>query len=189
LLHLIENRKMTGRILKSLNTTSMVNKISDYYGIDVEEVPVGFKYMAVEMLKGDVLLGGEESGGIGFKDYMPERDGVLAGLLLLEMMAYRKQSIKEIIKDMEKRFGKFVYQRKDITLKKKMDLAKIKHPKVICDKKVVDIKTYDGLKFIMEDESWLIIRASGTEPIVRIYAESATLIQTKKLIDFGIKQL
>ncbi|MCP4649855.1 MAG: phosphoglucomutase/phosphomannomutase family protein [PVC group bacterium] len=189
LIHLIENRKWTGRVLKSINTTTMVDKITQHYNLKLEEVPVGFKNIASEMLKGDVLLGGEESGGIGFKNYMPERDGVLSGLLLLEMMAYRKQSILKIIQYIEKRFGKYEYLRRDLKLKRKLSLSTIKQPRSIIKKKVVDIKTYDGIKFILEDESWLIIRASGTEPIVRIYAESGTLEQTRKLIDFGCRQV
>ncbi|MFH2139038.1 MAG: phosphoglucomutase/phosphomannomutase family protein [Candidatus Omnitrophota bacterium] len=189
LLHFIENKRWTGRVLKSLNTTTMVEKITNHFGLPLEVVPVGFKYIAKEMLKGDVLLGGEESGGIGFKGYMPERDGILSGLLLLEMMAYRKQSILEIIKDMEKRFGCFFYLRKDLHLKRVISQNKIRHPKSILGQKVIDVKTYDGTKFIMEDESWLLIRASGTEPIVRIYAESKSPSRTKKLITFGCDQV
>jgi len=182
LLHLIEDRGFSGKIVKSLNTTTMVDKIARHYNMALKEVPVGFKYIAQEMLSDDVLLGGEESGGIGFKRYMPERDGVLSGLLLLEMMAARRKGIINILKEMEKRFGHFVYMRRD--LKTKLT-KKIKHPKKIAGQKVKDIKTYDGTKFILEDESWLIIRASGTEPIVRIYAESKTPAYTKRLIEFG----
>ncbi|MBU4305916.1 MAG: phosphoglucomutase/phosphomannomutase family protein [Candidatus Omnitrophica bacterium] len=182
LLHLIENRKMTGKVIKSINTTTMVDKITQHFNLPLEVVPVGFKNIASRMLKEDVLLGGEESGGIGFKNYMPERDGVLSGLLLLELMAYRKQGILEIIRDMERRFGHFVYMRNDL---KTTSLKKIPHPRQIGNKRVVDIKTYDGTKFILEDESWLLIRASGTEPIVRIYAESGSIKSTRALIAYG----
>ncbi|MFH1459233.1 MAG: phosphoglucomutase/phosphomannomutase family protein [Candidatus Omnitrophota bacterium] len=182
LLHLIENKKFTGKVVKSINTTTMVDKITRFYGLEQEEVPVGFKYIAIKMLKENVLLGGEESGGIGFKNYMPERDGVLSGLLLLELMAYKRKSIIQIIREMEKKFGRFVYLRRDLKIN---TVKKIKHPKLINGKKVVEIKTYDGTKFILNDESWLLIRASGTEPIVRIYAESGNLISTKQLINFG----
>ncbi len=185
LLHLIENRKWTGRVIKSINTTTMVDKITEHYKLHLEEVPIGFKNIACEMQKGDVLLGGEESGGIGFKNYMPERDGVLAGLLLLELMAQKKEPILKIIYDLEKRFGHFAYLRKDIKLKSIKKSKKIPHPKSILNKTVFKVKTYDGTKFILEDESWLLIRASGTEPIVRIYAESKNLRFTQKLINFG----
>ncbi len=182
LLHLIEDRGFSGKIVKSLNTTTLVDKIAQYYNLPLEIVPVGFKNIASKMLKEDILLGGEESGGIGFKGYMPERDGALSGLLLLEMMAYKGKSILEIISLMEKRFGKFVYMRRDLKVRLKKALPSLKH---ILGKRVSQMQTYDGTKYILEDESWLIVRASGTEPIVRIYAESATKKYVRKLIEFG----
>ncbi|MBI4845424.1 MAG: phosphoglucomutase/phosphomannomutase family protein [Candidatus Omnitrophica bacterium] len=182
LYHLIENKKMRGKVIKSINTTTMVNKIVEYYKLPFEEVSVGFKNIASKMLKEDVLLGGEESGGIGFKGYMPERDGILSGLLLLELMAYRRKAIREIIYELESNFGRYVYLRKDVKAKAP---KKISNPVRINNRKVIDVKTYDGTKFILEDESWLLIRASGTEPIVRIYAESNNIKTTRHLIEYG----
>lgn len=186
LLHLIEDRKFSGKIVKSLNTTTLVDKIASFYDLPLEIVPVGFKNIAKRMLNENILLGGEESGGIGFKDYMPERDGALSGLLLLEMMACRKSSINDIIKDMQKRFGKFLYMRRDLHVKLKKKLPNFNK---INGVKVKNIDTYDGTKYNLMDESWLIIRASGTEPIVRIYAESNNQKSLKKLIDFGCSLL
>ncbi len=182
LLHLIENRRFTGKIVKSLNTTTLVDKIAQYYDLPLEIVPVGFKNIASKMLREDILLGGEESGGIGFKGYMPERDGALSGLLLLEMMAYKRKSILQIISLMEKRFGKFVYMRRDLKARLEKALPPLKR---ILGKKVSQTQTYDGTKYILQDESWLIVRASGTEPIVRVYAEAATKKDVRKLIEFG----
>lgn len=182
LLHLIEHRKFTGKIIKSLTTTTMVDKIAKHYDLELDIVPVGFKNIASKMIKEDILLGGEESGGIGFKGYMPERDGALSGLLLLEMMAYEKKSIPEIIRSMEKKFGKFVYMRKDFKVKLKKTLPALGQ---ISEKKVALIETYDGTKYTLEDESWLMIRGSGTEPVIRIYAESSTKKDVRKLIEFG----
>jgi len=182
LLHLIENRKFKGKIVKSLTTTSLVDKIAHYYNLPLDIVPVGFKNIASKMLTEDILLGGEESGGIGFKGYMPERDGALSGLLLLEMMAYKRKSILEIISHMEKRFGKFVYKRRDLKVRLKKPLPPLNH---ILGKKVSKIETYDGTKFTLNDQSWFMIRASGTEPIVRIYAESSSKANVRKLIEFG----
>jgi len=182
LLHCVENRHWSGKVVKSINTTTMVDKITRHYGLPLDIVPVGFKHIAAKMLQEDVLLGGEESGGIGFKKYMPERDGVLAGLLLLELMACRRRGIIEIMRDMEKRFGKFVYLRRDMPVRL---TKKIPHPQSICGKKVARIDTYDGTKFTLEDESWLLIRASGTEPIVRIYAEAGSEKAVRALINFG----
>ncbi|MCM8814132.1 MAG: phosphoglucomutase/phosphomannomutase family protein [Candidatus Omnitrophica bacterium] len=186
LLHLIEHRRWRGRVLKSLNTTSMVDRIAAHYRLPLVELPVGFKYIAAEMLKGDVLLGGEESGGIGVKDYMPERDGILAGLLLLELMAVRRMPISEIIRDMDKRFGRCEYQRNDVHLRAAAGKTVIPRPPRILNKRVVAVSSYDGTKFVLDDGSWLIIRASGTEPIVRIYAESSRRRFTAQLIEFGL---
>ncbi|MFH1094189.1 MAG: phosphoglucomutase/phosphomannomutase family protein [Candidatus Omnitrophota bacterium] len=182
LLHLIEDRKFKGKIVKSLNTTTLVDKIAQYYNLPLDIVPVGFKNIASKMLKEDILLGGEESGGIGFKGYMPERDGALSGLLILEMMAYKKKSILKIISSMEKRFGKFIYMRRDLKARLKKVLPNLKY---ILGKRVLQIETYDGTKYTLEDESWLIVRASGTEPIIRVYAEAATKKNVLKLIEFG----
>ena len=182
LLHLIENKKFKGKIVKSLNTTTMIDRIAHHYGLSLDIVPVGFKNIAKKMLNEDILLGGEESGGIGFKGYMPERDGALSGLLLLELMAYKKKSILEIINSMEKKFGKFVYMRRDLKVSLSKPLPVLKQ---ILGKKVVLIETYDGTKYTLQDASWLIIRASGTEPIVRIYAEASTKKNVSKLIEFG----
>jgi len=134
------------------------------------------------MLTENILLAGEESGGIGFQDYMPERDGVLSGLLLLELMAYSKKTIVQVLRSMKQKFGPFVYMRKDL---KKKASKEIRVPRKILGKRVVQVKRYDGTKVILCDGSWLIVRASGTEPIVRIYAESPTENFTKKLIRFG----
>ncbi len=161
LLHFIENRKWTGRVVKTINTTTLVDKIAQNYHIPLQELPVGFKNIAAEMIKGDVLLGGEESGGIGFKNYMPERDGVLSGLLLLELMAYKNQPILQIIAAMEKKYGKFVYLRKDLEIEKGTNISSIPALKKVAGVRVAQIKDYDGTKFILEDESWLISPAAA----------------------------
>lgn len=182
LLHLIENKKFKGKIVKSLNTTAMADKIARYYRLPLDIVPVGFKNIAAKMLNEDILLGGEESGGIGFKGYMPERDGALSGLLLLELMAYKKKSMPQLIDRMQRKFGKFVYRRRDIKARLKKTLPVLKK---ILGKKVAMVENYDGTKYTLSDESWLLIRASGTEPIVRIYAEAASEKDVQKLIEFG----
>ena len=132
----------------------------------------------------------EESGGIGVKNYMPERDGMLLGVLLVEMMAYRKKGILQIIKDTEKEYGVFRYQRIDMDYaddkkKKLMELLKANPPQEVCGKPVKEIKSFDGHKFIMSDNSWLILRLSGTEPILRIYAEASSDKIAKEYLEFG----
>jgi phosphomannomutase len=139
------------------------------------------------MIKEDILVGGEEAGGMGFKNYVPERDGSLAGLLLLEMMVYRKKSMLDILKDMENEFGRYYYERSELKLKSMgaIDITPLKSTKAVLGKKVIKVDDSDGLKFFLEDTSWLMLRASGTEPIIRIYSESKNGSQSFKLLDFG----
>jgi phosphomannomutase len=179
---------MSGGVVKTIVGTNLVDNISKKLGLKLYETAVGFKYISNLMENEDILLGGEEAGGMGFKGYIPERDGTLAGLLLLEMMTYRKKPIHKVLEAMEKEFGRYYYLREDLNVENiKFDQQRLKDIKNILGKEVVDIKDYDGVKFICSDQSWLMLRASGTEPIVRIYAESKTLSKTKRLIEFGKK--
>jgi phosphomannomutase len=165
----------------------MIDRITDFLKVRLYETPVGFKYISNLMTSEDIVAGGEEAGGMGVKGYIPERDGTVAGLLLLEMMVYRNKNILKILNEMEKQFGKFYYLRDDLHLHKRMELDKAAMPKELLGRKVVEIKDYDGIKLICEDESWLMFRASGTEPIMRLYAEAKTLSQSKKLLNLGRK--
>ena len=192
LLHFIEDRHWKGGVVKTVSNTTLIDLIAKKYHLKLYETPVGFKYICRLMLDEDILIGGEESGGIGVKDYMPERDGMLLGALLIEMMAYRKKGILEILKDVEKEYGAFKYQRIDMEYsdekkKKLMELLKTNPPKEICGKSVKEIKSFDGHKFIMADNSWLILRLSGTEPILRIYAEASSEKIALSYLDFGKK--
>ena len=190
LLHFLEDRKLTGDVVKTISGTTLIEKICKKHNLTMFETPVGFKYISALMLKENILIGGEESGGIGFCGYIPERDGVLSALLLMEMMAHRKKSIDSILASIEKEYGKFAYNRIDVEYPfekaKALTERLINRPlKKIAGRKVVRLKTYDGIKFIMDDESWLLLRFSGTEPVLRIYAESSSDLKVKKLIDLG----
>lgn len=190
LIHFIEDKKWTGAVVKTVSGSFLIDAIAKAYGLKLHETPVGFKYICKLMQDEDILIGGEESGGIGFKNYVPERDGTLAGLLLLEMMARRKKSIKQILGDAEKRFGKFCQGRLDLEYsdeKKARLFLKLKEspPKDILGSAVVETKTYDGIKFIAKDMSWILYRASGTEPILRVYGESGSEAKVKKLLKLG----
>ncbi|HZV35716.1 MAG TPA: phosphoglucomutase/phosphomannomutase family protein, partial [Verrucomicrobiae bacterium] len=156
------------------------------------ETGVGFKYICAEMLKGNVLLGAEESGGIGFPGHVPERDGILAGLMLLELLATEKISVTKMIANLEKQFGPHRYGRIDthFPLEKRAALMEFcaKHaPANLLRSPVVDVKTYDGVKFISADGSWLMLRGSGTEPILRIYAETNSDAGVQKLLKAGVQ--
>lgn len=189
--HFIVNRKGRGRVVKALTTTSMVDKICAAHGLQLTETGVGFKYICAEMLKGDVLLGAEESGGIGFAGHIPERDGIAAGLLLLEMLATERVSVNKLLANLEKQFGPHRYDRIDThyPLEKRgalMDYLKNNPPAKLLRSPIAEVKSYDGVKFIAADTSWLMLRGSGTEPILRIYAEAKSEADVQKLLKLGV---
>jgi phosphomannomutase len=188
-LHLHQDRGWSGGIVKTIAGTTMIDKIAAYLGVELHETPVGFKYISNLMETKDIVAGGEEAGGMGVKNYIPERDGTLAGLLLLEMMVYRNKDILKILNDVEKQFGRYYYVRRDMKIKSAVALSKADMPAELLGKKVVEVKDYDGIKMICEDESWLMLRVSGTEPIIRLYAESKNLRQSNKLLDFAAKMI
>jgi phosphomannomutase len=189
--HFIVNRKGRGRVVKALTTTSLVDKICAAHGLELTETAVGFKYIAAEMLKGGVLLGFEESGGIGFPGHIPERDGILAGMMLLELLATERKPVTRLIADLERQFGPHRYARIDahFPLEKRqalMDLCKGRGPARLLGSPVTEMKTFDGVKFIAADGSWLMLRGSGTEPILRVYAEARSDAAAGKLLKLGL---
>jgi phosphomannomutase len=190
--HFVVNRKGRGRVVKALTTTSMVDKLCAAHGLELVETGVGFKYICAEMLKGDVLLGAEESGGIGFPGHIPERDGIAAGLLLLELLATERRSINALLARLEKQFGPHRYGRIDahFPLEKRailMEQLQQNPPTRLLRWPVSDVKTFDGVKFIARNGSWLMLRASGTEPILRIYAEAPTDADVRRLLRLGVR--
>ncbi|NQT33271.1 MAG: phosphoglucomutase/phosphomannomutase family protein [Candidatus Omnitrophica bacterium] len=192
LLHLLKNRKMTGGVVQTICGTVQINRICEKYGLKMHETPVGFKYICDVMTKNNILIGGEETGGVAFKNYVPERDGFLSALLIMELVAIEKKPLSQIVKDVQKEFGKFVYIRSDQVFseakrKKLIKGLKEKPLEKVLNKRVVDIKDYDGTKFICEDGSWLLIRLSGTEPKLRIYCETASEKRSQKYIEAGKK--
>lgn len=184
-LHLSQDRGWSGGIVKTIAGTTMIDHIADFLKVKLYETPVGFKYISALMESEDILTGGEEAGGMGVKGYIPERDGTVAGLLLLEMMAYRSKDILKILNETEKKFGRYYYLRDDLHLQKRVEPSKEKMPSELLGKKVSEIKDFDGIKVICEDESWLMFRASGTEPIMRVYSEARSLARAKGLLEYG----
>ena len=189
--HFVHFRHAKGRVIKALTTTSMVDKICADLGLELVETGVGFKYICAEMLKGNVLLGFEESGGIAYPSHLPERDGILSGLMLLEVLAVRKKPLNFLLGELEKKYGPHRYSRLDthFPLEKRpllMEYCKQNPPAKLLKSKLKEVKSFDGVKFIAEDGAWLMLRGSGTEPILRIYAEAASDAGAKKLIDLGV---
>ena len=190
--HFVVNRQGRGRVVKALNTTSMLDAMCAAYGLELIETGVGFKYIAAEMIKGGVLLGAEESGGIGFPNHIPERDGIAAGLMLLELLATERVSVNKLIANLAKQFGPHHYGRIDtrFPLEKRAELMEFlrKNPPArLLRSPLADVKTYDGVKFIAQDSSWLMLRGSGTEPILRIYAEAKSDADARKLLSHGVR--
>jgi phosphomannomutase len=190
--HFFINRKQTGRVVKAITTTSMVDKMCAAYNLPLVETGVGFKYICSEMLKGGVLLGAEESGGIGFPNHIPERDGIAAGLILLELLATEKISVNRMLAKLEKQFGPHHYGRIDthFPLEKRaalMEFLQKNPPEKLLRSPLAGMKAFDGVKYVAEDSSWLMLRGSGTEPVLRIYAEAKSAAEAQKLLQFGVR--
>ncbi|MBU0895014.1 MAG: phosphoglucomutase/phosphomannomutase family protein, partial [Candidatus Omnitrophica bacterium] len=190
LLHLLEDKSMRGGVIQTVCGTYLIDKICKKYGLKMHETAVGFKYICELILKEDILIGGEETGGVAFRDSIPERDGILSGLLILEMMAMRRKKMGDILKSIDKEYGTYEYKRLDLKYpdnKKAALMASLSASplKEILGKPVVEVKTTDGYKFICEDRSWLMLRLSGTEPILRIYAEAPTEKKALEVLEFG----
>jgi len=184
-LHLNQDRGWSGGLVKTICGTTMMDNIAKFLKIKLYETPVGFKYISNLMETEDIVAGGEEAGGMGVKSYIPERDGTMAGLLLIEMMVYRNKNILKILNETETKFGKYYYVRQDLHLACRVEPKKETLPKELLGKKVIEIKDYDGIKLICDDESWLMFRGSGTEPIMRTYAEARSLKQANRLLKLG----
>lgn len=191
--HAIENKKWSGKIIKSISTTVMIDRIGAKYGMPVKTTPVGFKYISPAMKEPGVLVGGEESGGFGFPRHLPERDGVFSDLFLLELMATTGKSLGELVAKLQNEFGPCRYKRIDNHLSAN-EIARVREKmktldiKSIDGLKVVKHETMDGHHFLFEDESWLLFRASGTESLIRLYAEAPSFDQVEAMLAEGKKQ-
>lgn len=189
--HLVTARHATGAVVKTVSNTMMINRMTEALGLRLVEVPVGFKHIAKLMLEDRVLIGGEESGGIGVTAYLPERDGIFNGLLLLEAMAVRGRSLTTLLADLERRYGRWCYGRRDLHLTTTLVdrlFTRLRRapPDTMAGLPVVRVNTLDGVKLIGRDESWLLFRRSGTEPVVRIYAETPTARRLPRLLTCGV---
>jgi len=174
--YLVEKRGWNGGVVQTLTVSELVKKVAAKYKLDLYETPVGFKYVANLMLEKDILIGGEESGGIGIKNYIPERDGVLLGYLLIEMVAAYGKPLGQLLDEMMAELGYYCYAREDLhlanTVKERlMSNLKAKPPLKIGNQEVLSANCTDGCKLYLTD-GWVMFRASGTEPIVRVYAEA-----------------
>lgn len=188
--HLVRNRGGRGVVTKTYNTTAMVDKMCAAWNLPLTEVGIGFRFIAPELMKPGALYGAEESGSIGFANHIPERDGLAAGLFLLEMLAVQKTSVNKIYASLEKEFGPHRYGRYDAhyPLEKRaalMESLQKNPPAKLLRSKLTKVDARDGVKFVAEDSTWLMLRGSGTEPVLRIYAEAKSDVDMQKLLKLG----
>jgi phosphomannomutase len=189
--YLVEKRGWTGAAVRTVSTTRMIDRLCKRYKLKLLETPVGFNHIADLMMSEDVLIGGEESGGISFKGHIPEGDGPIMGLLMVEIIAESKKTLFALVDDLLAEVGPAFYERTDLRLhhpvaKAEMtDLLVKKVPAEIGGQKVAEVSNIDGVKYILKDDSWLLIRPSGTEPVLRVYAEGRSLEMVRALLKYG----
>jgi len=191
-LYLLDVRGKRGPIVKTLSTTSMLNRLGQMYDVPVYETGVGFKYVAPKMIETDALIGGEESGGYALRGHVPERDGLLFGLLLLDLMVKTGKTPTQLIDYLFSKVGPHYYDRIDTRFpdadrpqaKALLDSARPEH---IAGLPITEIVTVDGYKFVMEDGGWLLVRFSGTEPIVRVYCETTRKDLVPAILQTGLE--
>ena len=188
--HLVEERGQHGSVIKTVSTTQLLNKLSQHYNLPLHETPVGFNQICAWFLREDVLMGGEESGGMTIRGHVLDGDGILMGLLLTEVLAYTCTPLHEVIGGLMEGFGEFHYGRNDVHTrafdKKELTLRLTREaPQRLLSHQVVRVNNSDGVKYLLDDDSWLLIRPSGTEPLLRIYAEAHTREEVPRLLAAG----
>jgi alpha-D-glucose phosphate-specific phosphoglucomutase len=191
--YLVEKRGWSGAVVRTVSTTRMIDRLCKRYGLKLYETPVGFNHIADYMMSEDVLIGGEESGGISFKGHIPEGDGPIMGLLLVEIIAAMGKPLRTLVEDLLADVGPAFYERTDMRLSRPVAKAEMtdfltrQAPAEIGGQKVAEVTSMDGVKYILADDSWLLIRPSGTEPVLRVYAEGRTKEMVKALLGYGEK--
>ena len=187
----MEQKHWTGGVVRTVSTTRALDKLCALYKLPLTETPIGFKYICEKMLDEDILIGGEESGGIGVKNHLPERDGVLMGLLILEAMASAGKKLEDLIEDVFALVGPHEYTRTDLhppAQKMNRIITTLQSFKAdeFAGGTLAQIGRKDGTRLDFVDGSWLLLRPSGTEPVVRVYAEAATQERAHQLVNEGV---
>lgn len=188
--HLFERKGVRGGVVKTVSTTRMVDLLCGKFGLPLYETPIGFKHICELMLEQDILMGGEESGGLGVKGHIPERDGILMGLLLLEAMAMSGKGLRRLLDETMDEIGHFSYHRLDLPIEnsaKERLIGELQEGGIttIASRAVVATNFKDGFKYIFADGSWLLIRPSGTEPVLRLYSEAGDAAAVEELLAAG----
>ncbi len=192
--YLLSKGKYKGKIVQAVSMGYLTKRIARAANLPFDEVPVGFKYIAEKMLSEDVTFGVEESGGYAWKGNLPERDGSLTALFVMEMVVKTGKSVSALYAEIEKKYGKSFFTRRDFSLEKAIPnkhsfAVKIKKklPKLLLGHKITETNTIDGLKIILDNDWWVLMRPSGTEPLLRTYAETDSQENTKKFLDLAFK--
>ena len=193
-LYLVREKKMSGDIVKTFSTTRLIEKVARALGAGFHETPIGFKYVADLMLSRDILVGGEESGGIGFGHFLPERDGVLSGLLVAEAVTHYGKPLSRIIEEMEAEFGALHYDRRDLHRPMErcaalLDRARAGALDNAFGPGFVSREEKDGVKLNFADGTWILFRKSGTEPMIRIYCESPDAARVQEMLETATREL
>ena len=192
LIYLAKEKGLRGQVVKSFSTTMLVEHICQDLGLECVETGIGFKYIAPHMISKPTLIAGEESGGVAFGFHIPERDGILAGLMVLEMLGTWGITLKDAVKRMERRYGPYLYKRIDLTMpvekgRRIVDTLEASPPERLGNLKVVEVRRKDGVKLVLQGGAWLLVRASGTEPLLRLYAEAPRPKELERILDDGNK--
>jgi phosphomannomutase len=192
--HLATARKWPGPVVRSVATSHLIDAVAAKHGLQVLETPVGFKHIGQIMREQDILIGGEESGGLTVHRHVKEKDGVLACLLMAELKAVRKTTFGAMLKKLYKEVGEYCVGRDNFRLTEQAKEALVKRlkarpPREIAGKKVEQVVTLDGFKFLLQGKSWVMVRFSGTEPVVRLYAEAIGKAGLKKVMAAGKRMI
>ena len=207
LLHVYRNKGWRGAVARTYSQSLLIPRIAEKFGLRLYECPIGFKYIADLMMEREIVIGGEESGGIGYSRYLPERDGILNSLLLANVMAEEQKPLgelfldllaasgktcTELVRDLWKEFGEFHYDRRDLhvaiaTGKAVVEKWKSDPPKTFAERRVQDVGSMDGSKIFLEKDSWILFRQSGTEPLLRVYCEAPTQSAVAEIMAAGLR--
>jgi phosphomannomutase len=192
LLHVYRNRGWRGSVAHTVSQSLIVPRIAAHLGLTCHETPIGFKNIAELMLQEEVLIGGEESGGVGLSRYLPERDGTFVNLLFLDLLAASGKSCTQLIQDMWREFGEFHFGRRDLHMPVEAGLAVVKSlekntPATLAGRKVTRVNARDGCKLFLAGDSWILFRQSGTEPVLRVYCEAPTPDNVQEILGAGLR--
>ena len=187
--YLIKSRQWTGAVARSVATTHLIDAVAAHHGLAVHETPVGFKYIGELLSKGEIMFGGEESAGLSIKGHVPEKDGILAGALVAEMVAFTGQTIQDLLNDVFERVGRLYNTRQDLAMTESMQ-GQVKQiidhpPSTFAGTEVTQVNKLDGCKLLLSDGGWYLIRSSGTEPVIRCYGEANSPERLEEIMQAG----